>query len=287
MINALILAAGESRRMGMPKPLLRFGAPSGSCVPARPGASGDARPAAEPTSQGAEIRPSQDAQMGGSVKAEGLGDGEWADHRQSFDELRRVAALDDATRNSMIREAAARPGDTTFLERVIDVLQASAVDRTMVVLGARAELIRTSIDLSSVDVVVNEDYHQGQLSSLVKGLQSLPEGTEAMLLCLVDHPLITTEAVNRLIAAFKESRRPIVLPVFDGRRGHPTLFARSLFDELTNAPQDKGARHVVALNEDKVLEVNVTDRGVLMSIDTPEDYRSCFGTEPQVVSKKS
>ena len=279
MINALILAAGESRRMGMPKPLLRFDPLRRSCVPARPGASGDARPTAEPASQSAEIRPTQGAQMGGSVKAEGLGDGEWANHRQ--------AALDDATRNSMIRKAATRSGDTTFLEQIITVLRASGVDRTTVVLGARAEMIRTSVDLSGVNVVVNQDYQQGQLSSLVRGLQSLPDGTEAILVCLADHPFITTEVVNRLIGAFRKSCCPIVVPVFNGRRGHPTLFARSLFDELANAPQDKGARHVVALNEDKVLEVDVTDCGVLMSIDTPEDYRSCFGTEPQVVSKKS
>lgn len=201
MIHALILAAGESKRVGMPKPLLRF-------------------------------------------------------------------------------------GDTTFLERIIAVLRDSEVDRTTVVLGARADMIRASADLSEVEVVVNEDYPKGQLSSLIKGLRSLPVGTDATVLCLVDHPFITTDVVNRLIDTFTESRRPIVLPVFDGHRGHPALFARSLFDELVNAPQDKGARHVVASNEDSVLEVNVADRGVLMSIDTPEDYRSCFGAEPQVISTK-
>ncbi len=201
MIHALVLAAGESRRMGMPKPLLRF-------------------------------------------------------------------------------------ADTTFLERIIAVLRESDVDGTTVVLGARAEMIRTRVDLSGVKVVVNEECQQGQLSSLVKGLKSLPAGTEAILVCLVDHPFIAKEVVSGLIGAFRESRRPIVLPVCDGRRGHPALFASSLFDELANAPHDRGARHVVASNEDKVMEVSVADRGVLASIDTPEDYCSCFGTEPQVVLKK-
>ena len=201
MIHALVLAAGESKRMGMPKPLLRF-------------------------------------------------------------------------------------GDTTFLERIVCVLRRCDLNGITVVLGARADMIRASVDLLAVEVVMNEDYRKGQLSSLIKGLRSLSAGTEAMLLCLVDHPFITTEIIDRLILAFKESRRPIVLPVFEGRRGHPALFARPLFDELANAPVDKGARHVVSSNADKVLEVNVTDRGVLMSIDTPEDYRSCFGAEPQVIVKK-
>ncbi len=202
MIHALVLAAGESRRMGMPKPLLRF-------------------------------------------------------------------------------------GETTFLEQVLSILRQSHVDRSTVVLGARAEMIRASVDLSGVGVVVNEDYSKGQLSSLIKGLNNLPSDTDAMLLCLVDHPFVTAEIVNRLIRTFRETRRSIVLPVFNGRRGHPALFARSLFDELANAPQDKGARHVVSSNEDKILEVNVPDRAVLMSVDTPQDYRSCFGTQPQIISKES
>ena len=201
MIHALILAAGESTRMGMPKPLLRL-------------------------------------------------------------------------------------GDTTFLGQILSVLRESDADRTTVVLGARAQMIQASVDLSEVDVVVNEDYAQGQLSSLIRGLKSLPGDTDAIVLCLVDHPFVTTEIVNRLIGVFRETRRPIVLPVFDGRRGHPALFARSLFDELANAPPEKGARHVVSSNEDKVLEVEVPDRGVLTSIDTPQDYRSCFGTEPQIISKE-
>jgi len=201
MIHALVLAAGESRRMGMPKPLLRF-------------------------------------------------------------------------------------GGTTFLGRILSVLQRADVAGITVVLGARAEMVRALVDLSAVNVVVNEDYPQGQLSSLIKGLKSLPEDADAMLLCLVDHPFITTEIVDQIVGAFRETHEPIVVPVFEGRRGHPALFARSLFDELANAPPDKGARHVVSSNEDKTLEVNVRDRAVLMSIDTPQDYRSCFGAEPQIISEE-
>ncbi len=201
MTHAIVLAAGESRRMGMPKPLLRF-------------------------------------------------------------------------------------GGTTFLDQILSVLRSSRVEGMTVVLGAQAETIRASVDLSEVDVVVNGDYLQGQLSSLIKGLKSLSVDADAMLLCLVDHPFITTEVVDQLVGAFEETGEPIVVPVFNGQRGHPALFARSLFDELVLAPEDQGARYVVSSNEDKVLEVNVHDRAVTMAIDTPQDYRSYFGAEPEIISKE-
>jgi molybdenum cofactor cytidylyltransferase len=173
-----------------------------------------------------------------------------------------------------------RCGDTTFLERIISVLCASDVDRTTVVLGAQAAAIRASTDLSAVEVVVNEDYRQGQLSSLIAGLRSVPAEADAILLCLVDNPFVTAETVNRVIGAFRETQSPVMIPVFDKQRGHPALFARAVFDDLIDAPPEKGARHVVHSHEDKVLEIHVPDSTILVRIDTPEDYRQRFGVAP-------
>lgn len=197
MINAIVLAAGESRRMGMPKPLLRF-------------------------------------------------------------------------------------GDTTFLEQIVCTLRRCDVDRITVVLGSQAEMVRVSTDLSNVDVVVNESYRDGQLSSLIVGLRSVPEETAAVLLCLVDNPFITTDVATRIVGGFRESGKPVVVPVFQGRRGHPALFAAAVFEELLNAPAGEGARHVVNADRTRVLEIEVSEPAVLARIDTPEDYVSCFGVSPQI-----
>lgn len=197
MIRAVVLAAGESRRMGMPKPLLPF-------------------------------------------------------------------------------------GETTFLEQIVGVLRRSDAGGITVVLGAQAELVRASTDLSGVDVVVNEDYRAGQLSSLVAGLRSISDNAEAILLCLVDNPFITVDGVTQIVTAFRESRRPIVVPVFNRRRGHPTLFAASMFDELRNAPADQGARHVVNADRARVLELAVSDSSILARINTPEHYAAYFGMPPQI-----
>ncbi|MCX5645158.1 MAG: nucleotidyltransferase family protein [Phycisphaerae bacterium] len=230
MINAIVLAAGESKRMGMPKPLLRF--PRRASVPAR---------------LCGRSRTTQDVSCG--------------DARPT------------------------KSGDTTFLEQIVSVLQRSEVGRIMVVLGSQAPMIRASIDLSGADVVINENYHEGQLSSLVAGLKSLPPAADAILLCLVDNPFVTVGSVDGVVGAFGETGKPIVVPVFNGRRGHPALFARPMFDELLNAPLEKGARHVVQSNEDKVFEVQIPDPGILARIDTPEDYFSHFGVAPRIMER--
>jgi len=176
-------------------------------------------------------------------------------------------------------------GGATFLEQIVSVLQQSEVDGVTVVLGAQAARIRASTDLAGVDVVVNEDYRKGQLSSLVAGLKSRPFQTEAILVCLVDNPLVTGAIVNRVVRAFHETGKPIVIPVFKGRRGHPALFARAMFDELLNAPADEGARYVVRSHKDQVFEVDIPEPAILARIDTPEDYLSHFGMAPRIMER--
>lgn len=195
MINAIVLAAGESKRMGKPKPLLPF-------------------------------------------------------------------------------------GDTTFLGRVISVLGSSDVDATTVVIGAEADAVGKSVDLSGVRVVINKNYKKGQLSSLIAAMVDIPDGTEAILLCLVDHPFVTTQVVNAMANTFRQTGSHIIVPVFNGERGHPTLFAKPLFGELSSAPAERGARHVLYSNESKVLELETSERGILIGIDTPEDYMHHFGKAP-------
>ena len=195
MIDAIVLAAGESKRMGKPKPLLRF-------------------------------------------------------------------------------------SDRTFLEQIVSVLRLSDADRITVVLGAEAETIERSVDLSGTNVVINEDYAKGQLSSLIAAIEQTPQDTDAILVCLVDAPFITKEVVNSIINKFRETDSPIIVPVFNEERGHPTLFSKSLFDELLSAPEDQGARAVIYSNKERVLEVETSENGILIGIDTPDEYRRYFGADP-------
>ncbi len=170
--------------------------------------------------------------------------------------------------------------DKTFLDQIISVLKLSVLDRITVVLGAEAETIKKSVDLSGTNIVINENYQKGQLSSLVTAIMDTPEETEAILVCLVDAPFITKEVVNKIINKFKETNSPIIIPVFNSQRGHPTLFARSLFNELLNAPQDQGARYVLYSNEEKILELQTRESGVRIGIDTPDNYKFHFGANP-------
>jgi molybdenum cofactor cytidylyltransferase len=163
----------------------------------------------------------------------------------------------------------------TFLEHLIGVTQHSRIKLTRVVLGAGADDIRTIAKLDPSVVVLNPNWEQGQLSSFTAGIRSL-EGaeTDGVILCPVDHPLVSAALVRSLIEHFYSNDKSIVLPTYNGRRGHPVIFSSSLYEELLAAPADKGARAVVWAHASEVLEVPTDEEGVVLNINDPDMLRN-------------
>jgi molybdenum cofactor cytidylyltransferase len=160
----------------------------------------------------------------------------------------------------------------TFLEHLLAVTIHPRIGVRRVVLGAHAQLTTTAIALPADEIVINEEWRKGKLSSLHAALRSLPEGTEGLLLCLVDQPLVSAELVDELIETFYVSKKPIVLPICDGRRGHPVIFSQELYPELLAAPLEIGARAVVWAHSQEIAEVPTRDEGCLLNINDPTAF---------------
>jgi molybdenum cofactor cytidylyltransferase len=163
-----------------------------------------------------------------------------------------------------------------FLEHLRDVVRHPRVGHVRVVLGAHAEQIQAQTKLPESEVVMNPDWRGGQLSSIHGALRSLPQDTEGLLICLVDHPLISSALVDELIRRFDAGGGRIVVPTFRGRRGHPVIFASSLYPELFAAPKDVGARAVVRAHPHEILEVPTEEEGVVLNLNDPEAFRTAL-----------
>lgn len=157
-----------------------------------------------------------------------------------------------------------------FLEHLLEVSQHPKISTRRVVLGAHAEPIAREIHLHADEIVINDEWEKGQLSSIHAALHSLPAGIDGMLLLLIDHPLISAGLVRELIEAFYASRKPIVLPLYRGRRGHPIIFSSTLFPELMAAPLETGARYVVWQHAAEIQAVETTEEGCVLNLNDPD-----------------
>lgn len=157
----------------------------------------------------------------------------------------------------------------TFLENILLAISGSSIHHTVVVLGHDRELIESRVVLPHV--VFNPYYERGMITSLQAGIRALPEDTRGAVLFLVDHPLVEPETIDALIAHLVPNR--IVLPTFQGRRGHPALFASEILEEILVLPESEGANIVVRKDPARITEVPVSAPGILLDIDTPEQFQ--------------
>lgn len=191
-----------------------------------------------------------------------------------------------------------------FLEHLLEITKHPKIGVRRVVLGADAGPIANNIALSAAETVINNDWEKGQLSSIQAAIRSLlpnadssararssvdaakekkegaPRATDGLLLCLIDHPLISAALVNELIEQFYVTGTKIILPVYEGRRGHPVIFPAALYDELLQAPLEKGARAVVWAHAEDVLEVRTNEEGCVLNLNDPETLLGATGPAP-------
>ena len=174
---------------------------------------------------------------------------------------------------------------TPFLEHLLSVTRHPAIGVRRVVLGPDAEGISAQIRLASDEIIINKDWEKGQLSSIQAAVRSLPSGTDGMLLCPVDHPLVSSALIGHLIETFLESKAPVVVPTYEGRRGHPVIFSAAVYDELLKAPADTGARAVVWAHKNEVQEVATVEEGCVLNLNDPAALLKLKGQRPEAFGR--
>jgi molybdenum cofactor cytidylyltransferase len=157
-------------------------------------------------------------------------------------------------------------GATTLLDHTLTVARACAFDQLVCVLGGAASAIRAAVDLSGVQIVVNEAFGEGCSSSIAAAL-GVVDG-DVLVLLLGDQPGVTTETVGALLAGRGEA--PLAACRYDDGRGHPLAFSRALFPSLAALHGDKGVWKL--MDRGPVVEVPVAG-AVPLDVDTWEDYR--------------
>jgi molybdenum cofactor cytidylyltransferase len=192
-------------------------------------------------------------------------------------------------------KAALRLGQTgeTVVARVVRTLLDGGLPSVVVVAGAHIDAVRAAMPTFAeastfakatadktagrpsprVRVVEHAGWRRGQLSSLLAGLEAVDDPLlEAVLVTLVDVPMVRSSTVADVIAAWRSTRAPIVRPVRGERHGHPVMFDRSIFHDLRAADPNTGAKAVFAIHRDRIVNVEVQDAGAFEDIDTPADY---------------
>jgi molybdenum cofactor cytidylyltransferase len=168
-------------------------------------------------------------------------------------------------------------GTKTVIETCLDALLASKADDVVVVLGHCADEIHARIEYLPITCVVNPDYQQGMSSSIKAGVCSVKADTQAVLIALVDQPLITSDIVDRLIDTHVREGATIGVPEFEGRSGHPILIDMIYRDEILAVDPQNGLREVIYRHWGDVSRLPVETDAIIQNMNTWDEYQRIVG----------
>ncbi len=158
-----------------------------------------------------------------------------------------------------------------LVERGLTTLTTGGCVPVHVVLGAAYDEVLATADLTGATVVLNQEWRTGLASSLRAGLASLAPEVEAVVVALVDQPLVRPQVVRRLRQAY-EAGAVTAVATYDGKPRNPVLLARSTWaDVAAQASGDTGARAYLRANPGVVTPVCCDDVGSPDDVDTPEE----------------
>ncbi len=171
-------------------------------------------------------------------------------------------------------------GDKKVIEHTADHVLASRVDEVYAVLGCKHDPLFDLLQPKGIHIVINDARDQGQSTSLVAGLNAIHPSSEGAIFFLADQPFVAPGLINHILKVFqdkKDQKCQVIYPVYQGVRGNPVLFHRDLFPSLRAVRGDKGGRSIIeSLNKQDICQVVTRHKGVLMDIDTLEDYKQAL-----------
>ena len=169
-------------------------------------------------------------------------------------------------------------GKDNFIKRSINLFRRVDIKEILVVLGHEAQMIIPLLDELDVRWVLNDNYDRGMFSSIQAGVRKLDKNSRAFFLHPADVPFVHADTLQSLMQAFESGKTAVCRPCYLGRPGHPPLVSVALTGAISEFNGAGGMRAVLSRYREKTLDIDCHDPGILMDIDTPEDYEKALKT---------
>ncbi len=165
-------------------------------------------------------------------------------------------------------------GDRPAIRYCCENILAAGVAEITAVIGPQGKEIAEALHGLSVHFAVNRDPESEMADSIRIGLRALRDHYTGVLICLCDHALTSTETIRALIERYSEDPRKIIFPAYHGKKGHPTLFPKSVAEEIFSV---KTLRDIIKKDPGRTRRIDVADEGVVLDMDTLDDYHEILG----------
>jgi len=159
----------------------------------------------------------------------------------------------------------------------------STVDELIIVVGHEKEILEKTIEGNKkIKFVYNSNFTSGVASSIKIGLENISKKSEAFFICLGDMPNVSQNIYNKLIKSRNnynkkfstKYKKEIIIPTFEEQYGNPILFSKYMKEKIMQVKGDTGAKEIIQLNKDKILNIPFSQDGILLDFDTEDNFKT-------------
>ena len=160
-----------------------------------------------------------------------------------------------------------------LLRRTAETLLQAGLRELVVVVGHEQQAARGVLRGLPLHIVYNEDYREGQMTSVHCGMRALQQVCDAVLVCLADLPLLAADDLSRLSAAFEHCPTSVLVPTFQGERGNPIVLAYAHRQQILAGDRTLGCRRLIEKHPELVTTLEMPNDHLVFDLDTPEAYQ--------------
>ena len=183
-----------------------------------------------------------------------------------------LLAAGESRRMGQVNKLALPIDGVPLVLHTLQTLLQSHLGEVIVVVGHEQDRVRNLLEGESVRIVSNEYFRQGQMTSVVCGMQALQQACEGVMVCLCDQALLQVADINRLVDHFLASPVPVLVPTYQGQRGNPIILASQHRADIIKAEANLGCKHFIENNPQLVTTLEFDNDHVVFDLDTPDDY---------------
>jgi molybdenum cofactor cytidylyltransferase len=159
-----------------------------------------------------------------------------------------------------------------LLRRTAETLARADLVELVVVVGHEQEVARELLQGIPARIVYNEDFREGQMTSVFHGLAALQQPCAGVMICLSDQALLDVEDIRTIVNGFASCPTSIMVPVYKGQRGNPVVLDYAHRETILADRKNLGCKRLIEKNPELVTVLEMPNDHVLMDLDTPEAY---------------
>lgn len=178
-------------------------------------------------------------------------------------------------------------GHTTVIQHLLEQVRLAEFKNTLLVTGAHHDPIQEALAVEEVEISFHPDWELGMGSTISKGIREVEHrftGVDAVLILLVDQPLITRDYLKRILDAYQNRPEAIIASDYGDFAGAPALFPKRFWAALKGIPTSQGARKLIASYREHCQILDPA--GAIADIDTPEAYKKALAIYRSILTKK-